>query len=140
MNILTDEEILAAMTPEAVEGGLVPAQTFARAVEAAVLAKLAALDVEPVAWMCWLDGDTERKPNDAAVTRFEPVEFKNRTKLYTETQLIAVQQKTAEACAKLCGEIISPRKALSDHPYQAWLAGTTQCAEAINNGEWKEYL
>ena len=46
MNILTDGEILAAMTPEAVEGDWYLPQTFARAIEAAVLAKLAALDSE----------------------------------------------------------------------------------------------
>lgn len=47
--------------------------------------------------------------------------------LYTETQLLAAQQRTAEACAKVCDEI-------------AAAAGIgAGFAEAIRNGEWREY-
>ena len=116
MNVLTDEEILAAMTPEAVEGDWYLPQTFARAIESAVLAKLAALDVEPVAW--WVPKAEQFAIMDKPKTRpfakaFEP--------LFTKAQLLAVQQRAAEACAKVCGEMISPSKPLSDNPYQAWM-------------------
>ena len=96
MNILTDEEILAAMQPEAVEGDWYLPQTFARAVEAAVLAKLAALDVEPVAW--WVPKAEQFAIMDKPKTRpfakaFEP--------LYTKAQLLAAQGRTAAA---RCGD------------------------------------
>ena len=105
MNILTDDEILAAMTPEAVEGDWYLPQTFARAIEAAVLAKLAALDVEPVAW--WVPKAEQFAIMDKPKTRpfakaFEP--------LFTKAQLLAVQQRTAEACAKLCGEMSNKQR------------------------------
>ena len=139
MNILTDEEKRRVLLGW---NGLLLLDLFGE-IEAAVLAKLAALDVEPVAWMCWLDGDTERKPNDAAVTRFEPVEFKNRTKLYTDAQLLAAQQRTAEACAKVCEKrrrTVSNGNGLSmwSHDHASVEAG--YCADAISNGDWRKYL
>lgn len=142
MNILTDEEILAAMTPECVEGDWYLPQTFARAIEAAVLEKLAAQDVEPIYQLCkanssvssaWIDVDGQTYIDAGLYQEY------GRRRLYTEAQLLAVQQRTAEACAKLCGEMISPSKPLSDNPCQAWMAGTLQCAEAIRNGEWRNY-
>ena len=106
------------------------------------LAKLAVQDVEPIYQLskanssvssAWIDVD-EQTYSDAGLYP----EY-GRRRLYPEAQLLAAQQRTAEACAKLCGYMITPSKSLSDHPYQAWLAGITQCAEAINNGEWRNY-
>jgi len=54
------------------------------------------------------------------------------TKLYTEAQYIAAQQRTAEACAKVCDKI--------DEEYEGEDVLGTWCSEAIRNGEWREYL
>ena len=130
MNILTDEEILAAMTPEAVEDDYYLPQTFARAIEAAVLAKLAAQDGEPVGWLC--EGALYEVQQHRLFTGKGPIP--GQEKLYTETQLLAAQQRTAEACAKVCDEqhdkaLTSPAAHRADC-----------CATRIRNGEWREYL
>lgn len=90
MSILTDDEILAAMTPDAVEGDYYLPQNFARAIESAVLAKLAALDVKPIYQLCkansslsaaWIDVD-EQTYIDAGLYQ----EYGRRC-LYTEARL-----------------------------------------------------
>ena len=120
MSILTDEEILAAMTPEAVEGDWYLPQTFARAIESAVLAKLAALDVEPVAYITY-KGHLLHADDPKVLEHSEP------EALYTETQLLAAQQRTAEACAKVCDEIA----------VTAW-GCDSRFGEAVRN-YWREY-
>ena len=94
MNILTDDEILAAMTPDAVEGDYYLPQNFARAIEAAVLAKLAAKDVKPTAYITY-KGHLLHADDPKVLEHSEP------EPLYTETQLLAAQQRTAEACANV---------------------------------------
>lgn len=138
--ILTDEELESIKFDQ--RDQLVDLETL-RAVEAAALAKLAAQDVKPIYQLskadssvssAWIDVD-EQTYSDAGLYP----EY-GRRRLYPEAQLLDAQQRTAEACAKVCGEMISPSKPLSDNPCQAWMAGTLQCAEAINNGEWRNYL
>lgn len=130
MNILTDEELESIKFDQ--RDQLVDFETL-RAVEAAVLAKLAALDMKPAAYITY-------KGHLLHADDPKVLEHSNPEPLYTQDQLIAAQQRTAEACAKVCGYMILPSKPLSDHPYQAWLAGTLQCAEAINSEEWRKYL
>lgn len=131
MNILTDEEILAAMTPEAVEGDWYLPQTFARAIEAAVLEKLAALDVEPFAVVYETRGGW-----------YQPVLKVNEDSafaIYTEDQLLAAQQRTAEACAKLAANGVGTG---IDHGCclnTNWEDGQDAIAAAIRNGDWRNY-
>lgn len=50
---------------------------------------------EPVAWLCWLDGDDEMRIPDAAITGYEPKAYKNRTPLFTSDQVAtAVARET----------------------------------------------
>lgn len=92
------------------------------------LSKLAKQDVEPVAcynpntdeaedafnWYC----NTGRSDSDYPVA------------LYTKAQLLAAQQRTADACAKVCDSIDA---AASSNP-------PVLCAMTIRNGYWREYL
>ncbi len=128
MNILTDEEISKLIYAK--NGRIRDHEDFARVVEGAMLKKLAKLAVQDVVPYAW--------DSESMGLVFEN-HYSNPEPLHTQDQLIAAQQRTAEACAKLCGEIISPSKPLSDNPCQAWMAGTLQCAEAIRNGEWRNY-
>lgn len=59
---------------------------------------------------------------------------KHGDKLYAETQLIAAQQKVAEACAKAAVEWGNARKD------QYGGNALRNYAEAIRNGDWREYL
>lgn len=56
-------------------------------------------------------------------------------KLYTETKLLAAQQRTAEACAKAVERLIGGDGLCADDG--VWIH---DCAEAIRNGDWREYL
>lgn len=125
MNVLTDGEILAAMTPEAVEGDWYLPQTFARAIEAAVLAKLAAQYAKPSAYITY-KGHLLHADDPKVLEHSEP------DPLYTKAQLLAAQQRTAEACAKVCENL--PRKFRSEFSNV-----TSECAEAIRNGGWRNY-
>ena len=144
MNILTDEEIslMAHNTDDAEWNDISYRDCWhdgfkaaARAVEAAVLKKLVERVGEPVAWRYkyrFKDiGETrayEYHSHDFAVV----ARFPKGDPLYTESQLIAAQQKAAEACAKVC-EIV-------DEEYEGEDVLGTWCSEAIRNGEWREYL
>ena len=129
MNILTDEEIKEVFDADL----YLDFHESARAIEAAVLSKLAEQVGEPVAEVYRahygnrvgnIGVDSVRLLRDANVTPGD--------KLYTEALLIAAQQRTAEACAKVC-EII-------DEEYEGEDVLGTWCSEAIRNGEWREYL
>lgn len=96
------------------------------------LSKLAEQEVESVADVVWSDPTIEPfqkvKPHkiiDGSLSFMD--EARIGDKLYTETQLLAAQQRTAEACAKL----------LNDN-----LGHLTRgdALVAIRNGEWREYL
>lgn len=120
MNILTDEEIIFIENITASRSY----NNHARAIEAAVLSKLAEQAGEPVAWE-WVNPEKGMR-----ISHQEPPEYEEVyqiSKLYTEAQLIAAQQRTAEACAKL----------LNDN-----LGHLTRgdALVAIRNGEWREYL
>lgn len=54
-------------------------------------------------------------------------------KLYTEAQLLAAQQRTAEACASLLD-------GFSAHPLDTIEGVLGEHADAIRNGEWRDYL
>lgn len=61
--------------------------------------------------------------------------------LYTEPQLIATQQRTAEACAKVCRSL--EQNGFNYETYDGWEnipAEACHCEIAIQNGEWREYL
>ena len=101
------------------------------------LSKLAEQTGEPVAWRYKYrfkdigeTGAYEYHSHDfVVVTRFPKGD-----PLYTESQLIAAQQRTAEACTKACDGIAD----------EAWSKGEVQfanrCAAAIRNGEWRKHL
>ena len=53
-------------------------------------------------------------------------------RLYTESQYIAAQQRTAEACAKVCENL--------PHKFRTEFSNvSSECAAAIRNN-WREYL
>ena len=51
---------------------------------------------EPVAWLCWLDGDTDLLLRDAALVRYEPLAYRNRRPLFTSNQLAAAIAKATK--------------------------------------------
>ena len=118
--ILTDEEI--GKLSESCSG---PSWCYdlVRKAEALIVAKLAAQDVEPVGYIVSIKDEPElghwfsEGPADA--------EGMSCQKLYTEAQLIAIQQRTAEACAKLAQQF-----------------GTTTGGivfTSIRSGAWREF-
>lgn len=102
------------------------------------LSKLAALDVEPVAW--WVPKAEQFAIMDKPKTRpfakaFEP--------LFTKAQLLASQQRTAEACAKVCSSrrrTVSNGNGLSMWSHDPASVEAGYCADAISNGDWRKYL
>lgn len=118
MNILTDEEIDIIVQNH--RGNSY--DNLARAIESAVLKRLAEQNVEPVAYTC-----------NHAFYRLKPCSSINGhpfIPLYTETQLLAAQQRTAKACAKAVFE-------------QAKYFGYNVHAEAVRDAalnNWREYL
>lgn len=125
MSILTDEE-MKQIHADTFGKGL---QSFARAIEAAVLSKLAEQAGEPVAWE-WVNPE-----KGMCISHQEPPEYEEVyqiSKLYTEAQLIAAQQRTAEACAKVIrGECIG----FADDDEEL-----NRLAAMLEAGEWRRYL
>ena len=80
------------------------------------LSKLAEQDVEPVAYQSTRNGFISRENKNPEYN----------VAIYTEAQLIAAQQKVAEACAKVC-----EKYAYDDDD---------EFVVAIRNGEWRKYL
>lgn len=123
MNILTDEEI------ESCSNFSHNRYQFAREIEAAVLKKLAAQAGEPVGYFFQHEDTGQMMSVDVQQVEwgFEKNNPRliNCGKLYTEAQLIAAQQKAAEACAKL---VIAMR-----------FFGASSVADAIRKN-WREYL
>ena len=138
MNI---EQIVASAAEEVWSAGDLYMGPRAESLEAFLhlcLAKLAAQDVEPVADVVWFDPATEpfqkTKPHkiiDGSLSFMDEVRI--GTKLYTEAQLLAVQQRTAEACAKVCDE--QHDKALTSSAAHR----ADCCATRIRNGEWRNH-
>lgn len=99
------------------------------------LKKLAEPDVEQVAHLrFWAAqryagyGNIDFDEGFEVTTRMEPgVDGSPAFPVFTETQLIAAQQKAAEACAKLIMD--------NSHDY-----GRYEHSETIRNGDWREYL
>lgn len=63
--------------------------------------------------------------------------------LFTEAQLLAAQQRTAEACAKVCNSrrrTVSNGNGLSMWSHDPASVEAGYCADAISNGDWREYL
>ena len=91
------------------------------------LSKLSEQAGEPVAYLTYkgylLDADNPKV-----------LEHSDPEPLYTESQLIAAQQKAAEACAKVCDD--GSVKLLHFLEQK----GAEKCAEALRFGEWREYL
>lgn len=119
MNILTDEEIIFIENTTASRRY----NDHARAIEAAIMSKLAEQDVEPV-------GEVTHRAFGYVKWASERPEI--GTKLYTETQYIAAQQRTAEACLSLA----ESRHANGNYRF----THRDEFAEALRNEEWREYL
>lgn len=100
---------------------------------------------EPVAWLCWLDGDEEKRIPDAAITGYEPKAYKNRTPLYTSDQLIAarkpleeeIERLKAEAEHRYVEQILSPIRLLLRVAKTAFLAADD--SEEIMTDDGREY-
>lgn len=133
MNILTDEEMKQIHADTFGKG----VQSFARAIEAAVLSKLAEQAIEPTGY--WYSDDPavcaypgsgyfpgEVPPNDAI----------NIVPLFSEVSLAAAQQRTAEACAKaVSAEYLTDPHDATDGAYNLALD------HAIGGMKrWREYL
>lgn len=72
---------------------------------------------------------------------FSETEHSNgMVRLYTESQLIAAQQRTAAACAKLASNGVGAGVENGCCPNTDWEDGQDKIAEAIRNGDWREYL
>lgn len=97
-----------------------------RAIEAAVLSKLADQGGEPIyiEATCELQNWKWIRVSKTSAEEYAKWGWKIR-KLYTEAQYLAAQQKAAEACAKL---VIAMR-----------FFGASSVADAIRNN-WREYL
>ena len=110
------------------------------------LSKLAEQAEKPVAWRYKYrfkdigeTGAYEYHSHDfVVVTRFPKGDS-----LYTEAQLIAAQQRTAEACAKVC-EVTADM--YQETESRLWpecrsdaQSGASSCEVAIRNGDWREY-
>lgn len=126
MNILNIEQIAIEVADELFLDGIAvghnPTEFLRRC-----LNKLAEqVGVEPVAWVGRIE--------DGAMLFMEPPTDWEATPLYTETQLIAAQQKAAEACAKACEDEIG------NTPNDQRMIAAIDCAVVIRNGEWREYL
>ena len=92
------------------------------------LSKLAEQDVEPSFWLC--RGELFEVEQRFFPPNNEPIP--GQEKLYTETQLLAAQQRTAEACAKVCrGEGIG----FTDDDEEL-----NRIAAMLAAGKWREYL
>lgn len=133
MNILTDDEILNINPRLAV--------CSVREIEAAILSKLAEKSEDPVAWMNEYSYDLNSdKQGNWPVEVHTQVSFSSTkpdgvavSKLYTEDQLLAAQQRTAEACAMMLDDF-------EVHPADTAVGVLNEHSEAIRNGEWREYL
>lgn len=125
MNILTDEEI-GKLSASCI--GPSWCYDLVRKVEAAVMSKLAEQTGDPCLW-------TTRAMIGTSTMQDEnyPVP------LYTEAQLIAAQQRTADACAKAVAaeHLEEPAQTDGDAAYEAAI---DHAIAAIRNGEWREYL
>lgn len=128
MNILTDEEMKQIHADTFGKG----VQSFARAIEAAVLSKLAEQDAEPVAFAF-------KHSLLGFLYDFSETEHSNgMVRLYTEPQLLAAQQRTAEACAKVCNKFTYDNyQEPEEMDERDW---ADMCGDAIRNGDWREYL
>ena len=136
MNILTDEEVDIIVQNH--RGSSY--DNLARAIEAAILKKMVGQEVEPVATVVIsTTGMFAGIKRNLVLHQDAPILF-DGDKLCTETQLLAAQQRTAEACALYCGQTLSPTKPIGDRPHRAWIEGTLHCADAIREGKWREYL
>lgn len=111
---------------KAMEGRAMMVEFFRRC-----LSKLAEQDAEPVAFAF-------KHSLLGVLYDFSETEHSNgMVRLYTETQLLAAQQRTAEACAKVCEAV---RAEDGDGQHRAWYAGIDMCIDAIRNGDWREHL
>ena len=74
------------------------AEALVESYKAELLKEVTSKDVlgEPVAWLCWLDGDTELLLRDAALVRYEPLAYRNRRPLYTSDQVAAAILKATK--------------------------------------------
>lgn len=80
-------------------------------------------NVEPVAWESESEGLTYEN------------HYSDNKPLYPASAIAAIQQQTAEACAKLCDfELNNPVELLEVAKTQ------TECASQILSGEWRKYL
>lgn len=102
------------------------------------LSKLAEQDVEPVAWQ------DSQLLNHVIVFPDQPDQSDDGwVPLYTEAQLLAAQQRTAEACAKVCSSrrcTVSNGNGLSMWSHDPASVEAGYCADAISNGDWRKYL
>lgn len=126
MNILTDEEVDIIVQNH--RGNSY--DNLARAIEAAILKKMVGQEVEPVATVVIsTTGMFAGIKRNLVLHQDAPILF-DGDKLCTETQLLAAQQRTVEACAKAVFE-------------QAKYFGYNVHAEAVRDAalnNWREYL
>lgn len=131
MNILTDEEIKKVHDADL----YLDFHDIARAIESAVLSKLAEQSGAPVATVVIsTNGMFAGIKRNLVLHQDAPILF-DGDKLYTENQLLAAQQRTAEACAKAVERLISGDGLCADDG--VWIH---DCAEAIRNEDWRECL
>ena len=138
MNILTDEEKKALYDRSDLQPYYwLDGKDFADMIESAVLSKLAEQAGEPVACAIFAENGNIRIWSSVSepVRKLAEAEGLNLVRLYTESQLAAAQQRTAEACAKVCE---------SNHDKACYDQGNYpdgyDLGKAIRNGEWREYL
>lgn len=131
MSLLTDDEIREI-------GFGSQSLKFARAVESAVLAKLAMHDEKPVAWRYKYrfkdigeTGAYEYHSHDFATVAQLP----KGEPLYTETQYKFAQQSVAKACACIC------QNEMDNYYYgDEGRIAAEKIAEYIHNGEWVNHI
>ena len=116
-------------------------------IEAAAPSKMAAQDVEPVAWMqsTHLAMLEQRATGSSAMMArcSDHKQHDDFRPIHTEAQLLAAQQRTAEACAKVCSSrrrTVSNGNGLSMWSHDPASVEAGYCADAISNGDWRKYL
>ena len=128
MSLLTDREIEELYFTE-IDNRI---GSFAHAIEAAVVAKLATVNVEPCAW----EVETEQQDGTGAKwvstdrkRHREFCDFGEPRQLYSQEAIAAARVQGIEEAAKVCAKQLSPLESAD----RSWNAATRSCIRHINN-------
>lgn len=134
MNLLSEQEINDLAQQQIGEGSIYTVtEVFARAVEAAVIAKLATVSVEPVAYVSedelgYVEGGGRCGAFYGVMANAELKDDPDFVAVYTGSQLAAARVQAIEEAAKVCAKQLSPLESAD----RSWNAATRSCIRHIN--------